>query len=89
MTQHEREVLAELNVNFSDDRGDGDLSLDEWAALRTTLGNVRDNLTGSSQLQTVQLQRAMQTYNQNYEAMSNAQQRIYNLLRDLVNNVGR
>ncbi|WP_067519212.1 hypothetical protein [Endozoicomonas ascidiicola] len=89
LTQREKDVLTELGVPFSDPAGDGDLTPAAWGALRTTLDNVRDNLTGSSQLQTVQLQRAMQTYNQNYEAMSNAQQRIYNLLRDIMGNIGR
>ena len=89
MTRKELDVLRDLNVNFSDASGRGQLTQNEWTALRNSLTNVRDNLTSSSQIQTVRLQRAMQTYTQNFDAMSNAQQRIYNLLRDIVNNVGR
>lgn len=88
LTKKERDLLTEiLRIPYSDASGVGNLTPEEWVELKQSLINARDNLNGSSQLQTVQLQRAMQTYNQNYEAMSNAQQKIYSLLRDIISNV--
>ncbi|WP_066017058.1 hypothetical protein [Endozoicomonas atrinae] len=88
MTQKEIDLLTEeLRISFSDASGTGNLTQEEWVALKDSLINARDNLNGNNQLQTVQLQRAMQTYNQNYEAMSNSQQKIYSLLRDIISNV--
>ena len=88
LTQKEKELLSSvLRVTYPDASGSGQLTPEEWATLKKSLINARDNLNGSSQIQTVQLQRAMQTYNQNYEAMSNAQQKIYSLLRDIISNV--
>ncbi|WP_419535222.1 hypothetical protein [Endozoicomonas sp.] len=88
MTQKEIDLLTEeLRITYGDASGTGQLTQEEWVALKESLINARDNLNGSSQLQTVQLQRAMTTYNQNYEAMSNAQQKIYSLLRDIISNV--
>ncbi len=76
-----------LKIPYADASGVGQLTPSEWTALKTSLINSRDHLTSNSQLQTVQLQRAMQTYNQNFEAMSNAQQKIYSLLRDILSNL--
>lgn len=88
MTEKEKELLSNvLRITYPDASGNGKLTPEEWVTLKKSLINARDNLNGSSQLQTVQLQRAMQTYNQNYEAMSNAQQKIYSLLRDIISNV--
>lgn len=88
MTEKERELLRDiLKIPYRDASGTGRLTTEEWKALKKSLFNARDNLNGNSQLQTVQLQRAMQTYNQNFEAMSNAQQKIYSLLRDIISNV--
>ncbi|USE35385.1 hypothetical protein [Endozoicomonas sp. SCSIO W0465] len=88
LTQKEKELLGNiLRITYPDASGNGLLNPEEWGALKKSLINARDNLNGNSQLQTVQLQRAMQTYNQNYEAMSNAQQKIYSLLRDIISNV--
>nr|MDT0251111.1 hypothetical protein [Endozoicomonas sp.] len=88
LTQKEIDLLTqELKMSFSDASGTGHLTPEEWSALKENLVNVRDNLNGNSQLQTVQLQRAMLTYNQNFDAMSNAQQKIYSLLRDIISNI--
>ncbi|WP_330925378.1 hypothetical protein [Candidatus Sororendozoicomonas aggregata] len=58
-----------------------------WNTLKSELTLVRDNLTGSNQLQTVLLQSALTTYNQNYDAMSNTQNKIYTLLKDIIGKV--
>lgn len=88
MTQKEKELLSNiLRITYPDASGSGRLTPEEWVTLKKSLINARDNLNGNSQIQTVQLQRAMQTYNQNFEAMSNAQQKIYSLLRDIISNV--
>ncbi|WP_257297218.1 hypothetical protein [Endozoicomonas sp. YOMI1] len=88
MTQKEKELLTNiLRITYPDASGNGRLTPEEWVTLKKSLINARDNLNGNSQIQTVQLQRAMQTYNQNFEAMSNSQQRIYSLLRDIISNV--
>ena len=58
-----------------------------WTSLKSELFLVRDNLTGSNQLQTVQLQSALTRYNQNYDAMSNSQNKIYTLLKDILANL--
>ncbi|MBO9494712.1 hypothetical protein J7438_11495 [Thalassotalea sp. G20_0] len=88
MTQKEKELLSNiLRITYPDASGSGKLTPEEWVTLKKSLINARDNLNGNSQIQTVQLQRAMQTYNQNFEAMSNAQQKIYSLLRDIISNV--
>ena len=88
LTQKEIDILAkDLNISYSDASGSGQLTAQEWATLRESLGNARDSLTSNSQLKTVELQRALTTYNQNYDAMSNAQNKIYSLLRDIMNNI--
>lgn len=88
LTQKEKDLLGNvLRITYPDASNTGHLTPEEWVALKQSLINARDNLNGNNQLQTVQLQRAMQTYNQNYEAMSNAQQKIYSLLRDIISNV--
>ncbi|WP_257265990.1 hypothetical protein [Endozoicomonas sp. ONNA2] len=88
MTQKEKELLTNiLRITYPDASGSGRLTPEEWVNLKKSLINARDNLNGNSQIQTVQLQRAMQTYNQNFDAMSNAQQKIYSLLRDIISNV--
>lgn len=66
---------------------DGSLSEAGWNTLKNQLIAARDNLTGSNQLQTVQLQSALTRYNQNYDAMSNSQNKIYTLLKDILNNI--
>lgn len=87
LTQEEINILNNvLKINFSDASGTGNLTPEEWDGLRSGLNAAKENLTGSNQLQTVQLQRAMATYNQNFDAMSNAQNKIYSLLRDIINN---
>ena len=88
LTQQEITVLTNiLKVTYTDASGSGRLTPEEWERLKTTMEAAKENLTGSNQLQTVQLQRAMSTYNQNFDAMSNSQSRIYNLLRDIMNNI--
>lgn len=88
LTREERDVLAnQLSITYTDVSGTGNLTPEEWTALKARLEAAKENLTGSNQLQTVQLQRALTTYNQNFDAMSNAQSRIYTLLKDLINNV--
>lgn len=88
LTQKEKDLLTQaLKIPYADVSGSGHLTPQEWGTLRTSLVNARDNLNGSSQLQTVQLQRAMLVYNQNFDAMSNAQQKIYSLLRDIMSNM--
>ncbi len=88
LTQKEIDLLTKiLKIPYADASSNGQLTPEEWVDLKESLINARDNLNGNSQLQTVQLQRAMQTYNQNYEAMSNAQQKIYSLLRDIISNM--
>ncbi len=88
LTQKEIDLLTKiLKIPYADASNNGQLTPEEWVDLKESLINARDNLNGNSQLQTVQLQRAMQTYNQNYEAMSNAQQKIYSLLRDIMSNM--
>lgn len=88
LTQKETDLLTKvLKIPYADASSNGQLTPEEWVDLKESLINARDNLNGNSQLQTVQLQRAMQTYNQNYEAMSNAQQKIYSLLRDIISNI--
>lgn len=87
LTQKEIDLLTnELRITYSDASGTGNLTPEEWSSLKSSLMTARDNLTSNTQLQTVQLQRAMQSYNQNYDAMSNAQSKIYNLLKDIVAN---
>ena len=88
LNAEERRILAEdLRITYTDASGTGNLTPDEWGALKNSLLNAKENLTSNNQLQTVQLQRAMSTYNQNYDAMSNSQNKIYTLLRDIINNV--
>ena len=88
LTQEEINILSnQLKITYTDASGTGNLTPEEWSALKASLEAVKDNLTGSNQLQTVQLQRALTTYNQNFDAMSNAQSRIYTLLKDLINNI--
>ena len=88
LTQEEMDILSkQLKITYSDASGVGNLTPEEWAALKSSLEAAKNNLTGSNQLQTVQLQRALTTYNQNFDAMSNAQSRIYTLLKDLINNI--
>ena len=88
LTPAETDILAnQFKINFEDASGVGNLTPEEWDALKTRLEAAKDNLTGSNQLQTVQLQRALTTYNQNFDAMSNAQSRIYTLLKDMINNI--
>ncbi len=65
----------------------GPLTPDQWKTLKDQLTATRDNLTGSNQLQTVQLQSALTRYNQNYDAMSNSQNKIYTLLKDILGNL--
>ena len=65
----------------------GDLTQDTWKNLKSQLILTRDNLTGSNQLLVVQLQQALTTYNQNYDALSNMQNKIHGLLKDIVNNL--
>ncbi|WP_263322313.1 DUF1521 domain-containing protein [Endozoicomonas sp. Mp262] len=77
-----RDKLKITNINL-----DGTLSDETWNALKSQLIAARDNLTGSNQLQTVQLQSALTRYNQNYDAMSNSQNKIYALLKDILGNL--
>ncbi|WP_422474356.1 hypothetical protein [Endozoicomonas sp. ALB032] len=87
LTQEERDVLSNLlKINYTDASGKGQLTPEEWASLKTSLNAAKENLTGSNQLQTVQLQRAMTTYNQNFDTMSNSQSKIYTLLKDIISN---
>ena len=65
----------------------GALTTSLWSELKSQLILARDNLTGSNQLQTVQLQSALTRYNQNYDAMSNTQNKIYTLLKDMLSNL--
>ena len=100
LTEAEKDILAnvlKISIKKDDGKGNlvaqdwatirGDLTPQEWGFLKTDLLAAKENLTGSNQLQTVQLQRAMQSHNQNYDAMSNAENRIYSLLKDIVNNI--
>ncbi|WP_194842482.1 hypothetical protein [Endozoicomonas sp. OPT23] len=88
LSAEERNILAQdLKITYTDVSGNGNLTPDEWGKLKSSLLNAKENLTSNNQLQTVQLQRAMATYNQNYDAMSNSQNKIYSLLRDIINNV--
>ena len=88
LTQQEITILTNvLKVTYVDASGIGQLTPEEWRQLKTTMEAAKENLTGSNQLQTVQLQRAMSIYNQNFDTMTNSQSRIYNLLRDIVNNI--
>ncbi|OED46068.1 hypothetical protein ACH42_04255 [Endozoicomonas sp. (ex Bugula neritina AB1)] len=88
LTPEEIDVLKnKLNITYSDASGTGNLTPEEWNKLRPSLLAAKDNLTSSNQLQTVELQRALTTFNQNFDAMSNAQSRIYSLLKDIVNNI--
>ena len=60
MTDKERELLTDiLQIPFADASGTGALTQEEWQALKESLINARNNLNGSTQLQSVQLQRAM------------------------------
>ena len=65
----------------------GSLTEATWKDLKDQLTLSRDNLTGSNQLQTVQLQSALTRYNQNFDAMSNSQNKIYALLKDILGNL--
>ena len=88
LTQEEMDILTNvLKITVEDSSGTGNLTPQDWSILKGHLEAAKQNLTGSNQLQTVQLQRALQTHNQNFDAMSNAENRIYSLLRDIVNNV--
>ena len=88
LTQAELDTLTNvLKINVEDSSGEGNLTPEEWALLKNDLNAAKENLTGSNQLQTVQLQRAMLSHNQNYDAMSNSENKIYSLLRDIMNNL--
>ncbi|MGB1271712.1 MAG: hypothetical protein ACPG5T_06545 [Endozoicomonas sp.] len=88
LTAREIDLLKnELRITYSDASGTGRLTPEEWSALKSSLVAARDNLTSNTQLQTAQLQRAMQSYTHNYDAMSNAQSKVYNLLKDIVSNI--
>ncbi|MGI9273607.1 MAG: hypothetical protein ACR2PT_01940 [Endozoicomonas sp.] len=88
LTQQEITMLSNvLKSPYADASGTGMLTPEEWGQLKTSMEAAKENLSGSNQLQTVQLQRAMSTHNQNFDAMTNSQSRIYNLLRDIVNNI--
>ncbi|UYM17176.1 hypothetical protein [Endozoicomonas euniceicola] len=100
LTKAEKDILAnilKISIKKDDGKGNlvaqdwatirGDLTPQEWATLKADLQVAKENLTGSNQLQTVQLQRAMQSHNQNYDAMSNSQSRIYSLLKDIISNI--
>ncbi|AMO55452.1 hypothetical protein GZ77_10120 [Endozoicomonas montiporae] len=88
LTSAEKDIITNtLKITLNDSSGEGRLTQQEWATLKTGLQSAKENLTGSNQLQTVQLQRALTTHNQNYDAMSNAENKIYSLLRDIVNNI--
>ena len=88
LTQSEMDILSnQLRINYEDASGSGHLTPEEWGALKVHLESAKQNLTSSNQLQTVELQRALTTHNQNYDAMSNSQSRIYSLLKDIINNV--
>ena len=88
LTQEEMNILSnQLKITYTDASGTGNLTPEEWGALKVSLEAAKDNLNGSNQLQTVQLQRALTTHNQNFDAMSNAQSRIYSLLKDMINNI--
>ncbi|PJE80399.1 hypothetical protein CI610_00631 [invertebrate metagenome] len=85
LTQEERDMLAKvLKVTYSDASGTGNLTGEEWESLQKSLEAARNNLTGSNQLQATQLQRALTSHNQNYDAISNSLSRIYTLLKDIV-----
>ena len=101
LTKGEIDILAnmlKISIKTQDSTGklvakdwstivDGALTPQEWGFLKTDLLSAKENLTGSNQLQTVQLQRALTTHNQNFDAMSNAENKIYSLLRDIANNI--
>ena len=88
LTLKERQLLHSVfNVRYDDASRKGVLTKEEWAKLKIELSSIRDNLTGSNQLQTVQLQRALTIYNKNYETMTNAQSKIYSLLKDVAANI--
>ena len=88
ITAAEKDIITRLlKITYSDTSGTGNLTPEEWAALKTDLEKAKNNLTGSNQLQTIQLQRALTTYSQNYDAMSNAESKIYNLLKDMISNL--
>ncbi|MDB2384620.1 hypothetical protein N9V90_02145 [Endozoicomonas sp.] len=63
------------------------MTAEAWQSLKSELTLVRDNLTGSNQLQTVKLQSALTRYNQNFDAMSNSQNKLYTLLKDILGNL--
>lgn len=88
LTEQEIKLLREeLNISYVDASLRGELTVKEWEALVRDVTIARDNLNGTSQLQTIQLQRAMQTFTQNNEQLSNFQQRLYSLLRDMLSNM--
>ncbi|MDD7805091.1 MAG: hypothetical protein PUP46_05930 [Endozoicomonas sp. (ex Botrylloides leachii)] len=85
-------VLTDEQKHFINNQLDIDIDLSApltaeiWENLKPELILARDNLTGSNQLQTVQLQSALTRYNQNYDAMSNSHNKIYTLLKDILAN---
>ncbi len=88
LTPDEIDILKNtLKISYSDASGTGTLTPEEWGQLVSNLQGVKDNLTSSNQLQTVELQRALNSFNQNFDAMSNAQNRIYSLLKDINSNL--
>lgn len=88
ITQAERDMLVNtLKISYTDASGVGNLTQEEWASLKVQLEAAKNNLTGSNQLQTVELQRALTVHNQNWDAMSNAENKIYSLLKDMINNI--
>ncbi|MDP0588494.1 MAG: hypothetical protein QS748_04615 [Candidatus Endonucleobacter bathymodioli] len=65
----------------------GNITKETWTQLKRELTLARDNLTGSNQLQTVLLQSALTRYNQNYDAMTNLENKIFALLKEILNRV--
>lgn len=88
LTSAEIDIITnQLKISYPDASGVGNLTSQEWATLKNSLETAKGNLTGSNQLQTVELQRALTVHNQNFDTLSNSQSKIYNLLRDIMNNI--
>ncbi|MDB2384614.1 hypothetical protein N9V90_02115 [Endozoicomonas sp.] len=85
LTAEQRAFIAnQLDINLT---LPNPMTAEAWQSLKSELTLVRDNLTGSNQLQTVKLQSALTRYNQNFDAMSNSQNKLYTLLKDILGNL--
>ncbi|MDP0563128.1 MAG: hypothetical protein QS721_12715 [Candidatus Endonucleobacter sp. (ex Gigantidas childressi)] len=82
----EQKDFIKNNLNIDIDLT-GNITSETWKRLKDELILGRDNLTGSNQLQAVLLQRGLTRYNQNYDAMTNIENKVHTLLKEILNRI--